>query len=548
MAGVQVLGAPAPLASPSDDRGSRCVAIFDLGSNSCRLMVVRVGPRNAACSVLNQVKQMVRLGEGVGTTGRLSQEAMDRTLYTLEGMADMCHVYGVQDVVACATAASRDAENGAEFLRLVHERTGIPFRIISGREEARLIYLGVASGMEYSEKKRLFIDIGGGSAELIVGSSRDCYSLDSVRTGCVRMSNEYLGDSRGPVSREKYRALQDAIRTISVHAVQRVRELDPLSAVGSSGTIQNLATMAAVMRGGTEAQQEEYARYLRYGDLRELARIACSCTLEERSRIPGINPRRGDVIVAGVAIIQTLMEELEFEDVVVSSRSLKDGILMDYLFRTRPDVFPQGIPTREQSVLRLGRQCRFEEAHARRVGILALDLLDSARLLGMGRPSTLERELLWYAALLHDVGIFISLENHHAHSWYLIRHKELLGFNKTEIEVMAAAAYFHRKGVPCAKGGPMGHVLDRLDGDQKKMVQSMALFLAVAECLDKSHCDLVRHARFHRARKDEKATLELVVAGDCPMELQALEGRHKLLRKICGTDVTIAVTSEAVQP
>ena len=514
----------------------RIVAIFDLGSNSCRLMIVKVAGQNAACTVLNEVKQMVRLGEGVALSGRLSPEAMARTRTALEAMADMCRVYGVQDMVACATAAAREASNATAFLHSIHEQTGIPFTIISGHEEARLIYLGVVSGLEYSDRRRLFIDIGGGSTELVVGSSQEYFSLDSIHAGCVRLTNKYLAGNSGPVSAEAYRELQDAIRVIAMHPLQRVRESKPVEAVGSSGTIQNLASMAAMLRCSDEGEREEYARILRYADLGALAKTICERSMADRAKIPGINPRRGDVIVAGAAVIQTLMEELSLSEVQVSNRSLKDGVLMDYLLRTRPDVFPQGMPTREQSVLRLGRQCHFEEGHSLHVGHLALELYDSFCDMGWRTPDMLERELLWYACLLHDVGIFISLENHHSHSWYLIRHKELLGFNNSEVEMLAATAYFHRKGYTGSESG----VLDRLDSAQKKMVRAMSFFLTLAERLDKTHCRLVRHARFLVGRKGGMPVLELTVAGDCHMEMQALDRCRKLLRRAFPGDITIA--------
>lgn len=223
----------------------KVLGIFDLGSNSVRLMLVRVGPVNASCTVLNQVKHMVRLGEGVFLHGRLHEEAMQRTVHVLQGMAGMCSAYGVTDIVACATAAVRDADNAPVFLKRVREHTGLTFTVISGREEARLIYLGVASGLEYSEENRLFIDIGGGSTELIVGNSHNFSNLDSVKVGCVRLSNQFFGADDGPASAARYRQVQDAIRNQLLHAVKRIEGYDLAEAVGSSGTIQNLAAMAA---------------------------------------------------------------------------------------------------------------------------------------------------------------------------------------------------------------------------------------------------------------------------------------------------------------
>lgn len=159
--------------------GERVIGIIDLGSNSLRLMLVRILP-DGSHTVLNQVKNMVRLGEGAFETGHLREESMARTINVLRGMAEMCGVYGASEVIAIATAAVRDAANGPDFMRRVKEKTGIDFRVVSGREEARLIYLGVSSGLAHTESLRLFIDIGGGSTELVVGNSEEYRNLDSL--------------------------------------------------------------------------------------------------------------------------------------------------------------------------------------------------------------------------------------------------------------------------------------------------------------------------------------------------------------------------------
>ena len=519
--------APGPAVQPG-----KVLGIFDLGSNSVRLMLVRVGPVNASCTVLNQVKHMVRLGEGVFLHGRLNEEAMQRTVHVLQGMAGMCSAYGVTDIVACATAAVRDADNAPAFLKRVREHTGLTFTVISGREEARLIYLGVASGLEYSEENRLFIDIGGGSTELIVGNSHNFSNLDSVKVGCVRLSNQFFGADDGPVSAARYRQVQDAIRNQLLHAVKRIEGSDLAEAVGSSGTIQNLAAMAAAADQPGLGKKAPEARFLTYDKLLPLADRIRNCTLEERRALPGINPKRADVIVAGAAIVQTLMEELGVESISVSNRSLQNGILLDYLMRTRPDVFPEGIPTREQSVLQLGRLCRFEERHSRHVADLALMLFDSAASLGLHKGGKGRRELLRYAGLLHDVGIFISFENHHAHSHYLIRNKELLGFTDEEIDVLAATVYFHRK-----RASPKYEIFAQLAPARQEAVRILSLFLTLAERLDKTHCQLVRAAEFQRRGK--KLELHIKTVAACPMELREMERSRKLLHKVLGEKVGV---------
>ena len=293
------------------ERTEKAIGIIDLGSNSVRLLLVRVHA-DGSTTILNQVKHMVRLGEGGFTHNRLQEETMARTIAVLRGLAEMCAVYETTEIIAIATAAVRDAVNGPEFIRRVQEKTGIDFTVVSGREEARLIYLGVSSGLEHSKSLRLFIDIGGGSTELIVGDSQSYVNLDSLKLGCVRLTNLFFEDNKGPVSAYTYAALQRYVRNEALHSFQRIAGFEIPEAVASSGTAQNLAEIAAALeqqdaaRTGKPSTASKHV--LSYDGLRRAVKELCSRTLEERKSVPGINPNRADVIIAGAAILQTIME------------------------------------------------------------------------------------------------------------------------------------------------------------------------------------------------------------------------------------------------
>ena len=511
---------------PSAERN---IGIIDLGSNSVRLLIVRIHP-DGSTTTLNQVKHMVRLGEGGFLRNRLQEETMTRTIAVLRGLAEMCAVYNTSETIAIATAAVRDAANGQEFIHRVQEKTGLDFTVVSGREEARLIYLGVSSGLEPSDSLRLFIDIGGGSTELIVADSSGHKNLDSLKLGCVRLTNLFFEDDKGPVSAYSYAALQRYIRNEALHSFQRIAGFEIAEAVASSGTAQNLAEIAAALA------QEEASRtgrpctvskqVLSYDGLRHAVKELCARDLEGRRNIPGINPNRADVIIAGAAILQTIMEEQGFESVTVSNRNLQNGILVDYLMRTYPQKASTVRPAREESVLQLARFCRFEEAHSRHVAGLALELYDSARAIGLHDAAPVSRELLYYAALLHDIGIFISFANHHAHTHYLIRNTELLGFTEREIELMAAVAFFHRKRA--SKKIPL---FLELDESIREEVRLLSLFLTLAERLDKSHRQIVKSARFQRT-PDGDLELRLIGADAFPIELEEVRRSGKLIKKV----------------
>lgn len=551
------------------------VGVIDLGSNSVRLMLVRVRP-DGTTTTLNQVKHMIRLGAGAFVHNRLREDAMDRAMGVLRGLADMCALYGARDVVAIATAAVRDSDNGAEFLRRVKERTGLEFTAISGREEARLIYLGVSSGLEPTDHLRLFIDIGGGSTELAVADSHAFNHLESLRLGCVRLTNQFFHNDDGPVSPARYTALQRHIRREGLHAFQRLAAFDIVEAVASSGTAQNLAEVAAAMVGEAASRARLSRQSLSYDGLRRAVKELCARDLASRRSMPGINPDRADVIVAGAAILQTIMEEQGFESVRISGRSLQHGILADYLLRqglapagsataggssgsSRPDTDPASpeaeslpaprshAPTRKNSVLQLARLCRFEEEHARHVSALALELFDSSAALGLHPGYPALRELLQYAALLHDIGIFLSFSGHHRHAHYLVRNTELLGFTAREIELMAATAFFHRK-----RPSRRYEEYSGLDKEDRKTVRLLSLFLTLAERMDKSHRSTVRSARFARAGDVQPGTsnakkragleLRLELADDgCAMELDEVERARKFIRREFGEEAAVKV-------
>ena len=502
--------------------GGRILAVLDLGSNSLRMMIVRIGA-NRVSGVLNQVKQMVRLGEGAFSERRLQPEPMRRTIAALRGFAGMCRSYGVNEVVALATAAVRDAANGQEFMGEIRRETGFDFTVISGREEARLICLGVSVALEPFAGRRMFIDIGGGSTELSVAEGTNILELESLKLGAVRLAG--LFPCEGEVSPKRYAQMQKYVRDHAVLPLQRMEAQAPGELVGSSGTIQNLAEMAAAMAKDAGKKTGDTPEMLSYSGLRRVVKALCERQEEARMSLPGINPRRTGILIPGAAILQTIMEELDFDAVRVSGRGLRDGALADYMDR----LFPEKgrLSVREESVLRLARLCRFEETHSFHVAKLAVMLFDHARELGLYRGPARMRELLHYAGVLHDIGIFISFTKHNAHSHYLIQNSEMLGFTQKEVSFMAALALFHRYGCTgrdkaCAALGE----------DMQEDVRVLSFFLSLAEALDKSHRQAVTSAAF--VRKAESLALVLRSSAPCPVEQERLKRSLKSVEKRFG--------------
>ncbi|OPX65030.1 MULTISPECIES: Ppx/GppA phosphatase family protein [unclassified Methanoregula] len=512
-------------------QSGRVVSFIDIGTNSVRLLVVRLNP-NHSYSILTRQKQQVRLGEGEFEDDEIREEAIQRLVTVCRTFAGLSRTFSTEEFVAVATSAMREASNQTTILHLLRQEAQIDVRVISGQEEARLIYLGVASGFHLEERQAFFIDIGGGSTEIAVGNDRTYQYLNSFRLGAIRLSNLYLPrDDTGPVSPDQYRRLQHHIRDAIIHGVKKVRMLQPAMGIGSSGTITNLAEIAAKTRNADGGSDEEI---LSLKDLQKVIAMLCSLPLDQRKKVPGMNPERADIIIAGAAILEAFMKETGLDTITVTGRSLQDGLLIDYL--SRIDDFPLlgELSPRERSVLQLGRSCGINEAHARTVTTLVLELFDSAKDLGLHDIGDNERELVEYATFLHDIGSFISYTNHHAHSYYIIKNSELLGFDEREITFMANIARFHRKRAPRKKDP---EIMD-LEPREREVLRILSTFVRLGESLDRSHTALIQHVRFSHADK-ETVHLDVIARGDCQLEIWGVEAEKKEFLKTFGRQLVI---------
>jgi exopolyphosphatase/guanosine-5'-triphosphate,3'-diphosphate pyrophosphatase len=434
-----------------------------------------------------------------------------------------------------ATAAVREAENRRAFLRRLRQEAGLEVRVVSGMEEARLIYLGVSSGVHLDEKTALFIDIGGGSTEIAVGNQQQHHFLASLKLGAIRVSSLFLADPESPVSPDLYALIQRNVRVAAVRAIQQVRRYRVDLAIGSSGTIENLADIAARMFKRRKRERDDT---LTHDQLKRVLELLCGLPLEKRRRVAGINPERADIIIGGAAVLDTLMQELQVSEIAISERGLRDGLLMDYLSRRQPDYWQMSV--RQRTVLQLGRTCGFDQVHAQNVAALALELFDSAREAGLHSLGAAEREWLHYAALLHDVGAFLSYNSHHAHTYYIISNAELLGFDQTELSIIAATALFHRK----AFANPKRPEFATLDRGSQKIVHKLSLLLRMAENLNRGHTNVVRHASLHTAGR-KKIRLAIHAAGDCQLELWGVQSNQAAFEKELGRAMVIEVIIDA---
>ncbi|HLG10989.1 MAG TPA: Ppx/GppA phosphatase family protein [Dehalococcoidia bacterium] len=508
------------------------VAFMDFGTNSVRLLVVRIEP-NLACTVLHQLKETVRLGDGEFARHLLQPQAIERTVAAARRFADVARAAGADEIVAVGTAATREADNRQAFLRKLAAEAGIELRIVSGKEEARLIYLGVASGVDLGTRQAFFIDIGGGSTETAVGTQDEAAYLNSLKLGAIRLTNQFLRGVEGPVSPDLYERIRTHVRNEASRTLTDLRAFDIDLAVGSSGTIENLADVCIRAFKDRSRQPDDV---LTYADLRRGIRMLCSLPLEDRRSVPGINPIRADIIIGGAAILDVLMEELGLRELRISDRGLRDGLLRDYLARHGHSDVVSGMPLRSLSVLQLARACRFNEQHARQTAALALQLFDSARKAGLHALGEWERELLDHAALLHHIGSFLTYTSYQKHSHYLIRNADLLGFDELEVTLMALIVLNHRGSLQRRRNPE----LVALPVDSQKAVFVLSALLRLAENLDRGQAGNVSSAEFLTSGAGRIA-LELSPARDCQVEVSGLESQRDVFQRVFGRRLEIKV-------
>ncbi|MGI5939713.1 MAG: Ppx/GppA phosphatase family protein [Thermoleophilia bacterium] len=510
----------------------RIVAFVDIGTNAIRLLIVRVVPGHLH-TVITEQREPTRLGEGEFPGRRLQPDPMDRAVLVCKNFVHLARSHGAEEIVAVATSATREALNADEFLLRLRLEADLHVRVISGREEARLIHAGLTSFIHLGHRKAVFLDIGGGSTEVIVGGQRQYEFLDTIGLGAVRLTSLLLPSTdAGPISPKRYKKLKQHARHAAVHTVDKVNRLHSDLMVGTAGTIRNLVAIANAYRRRTTPEDPNI---LTHDELQRIAAMLCALPVKERRKVSGLNPDRADIIVSGAAILDVLMEDLGFDQMyVVPVGGLREGLLMDYLAQNSHDL--HWLSVRERSVLHLGRACHFDEPHARAVERLALELFDTAGKAGLHSHGERERELLAHAALLHDIGSFLSYGNHHVHSYYLIHNADLLGFHQAELTVMALAALFHRRSLPSTEQPDYA----TLHKEDRNVVKFLSLILRLTESLERSHQNIVKHVRIEPS-SDKELRLTIQVSGDPQLELWGLRSRQKAIRKTLGRRLVVSV-------
>src|SRR5215207_8540553 len=419
------------------------IAAIDIGTNSIHMIVVQVRP-DLSFEVIDREKDMVRLGAG-GLDGRsLTDTATASALQTLSKFKRLAESHKVDEIVAAATSATREADNGGDFINEVARQTGIQIKIISGAEEARLIHLAAGYGVDVGSSTACVIDIGGGSVEVTLGTATQLTVGQSFKTGVIRLTERYAKSD--PLSgRDERRLVKHITREMGEYLSEVAgRGFDRV--IGTSGTILSLGSLALLQEGHAVAEVRNQRVSARA--IRRLRKRLVAAKLDERLHMPGLDPRRADLSVAGAVLLDTILRRLGAEDFTLCDLALREGLILDYIRRNKTHIvtIDQYPDIRRRSVEELGQRCNYWSDHARHVASLALALFDHTQALhGLSQK---EREWLEYGALLHDVGVHISYKSHHKHSHYLIRHGDLRGFDPQEVEIIALIARYHRQATP----------------------------------------------------------------------------------------------------
>ena len=480
------------------------------------------------------MKAAPRLGAGVRESGLLSETAMRQALEALIRMATLARQLGASRIEAVATSAVRDAANGLTFLELVRSETGLKVKVLRGEEEARLSFRSALAHFELGVGRAVVMDIGGGSLELALSADGLLERLISLPFGAIRLTEEFLGPK---VRRKGVRKLRTAIRD-DIRKSLPVRDWRGAQIIGSGGTFTNLAGIY-LNRQGVQTARTTHGTRLPREELEHILDMLQDMSPDQRAAVPGLNPARADIIVAGFAVAAEVLARLESRELIVSAYGIREGLLLETA-RVVPTFSDRG-EARERSVREFAEKCHYEEPHARHVQRLSLQLFDA---IGprIGLNAT-DRQILADAALLHDVGYHINYENHHKHSYHLIVHADMLGMSPEEQVAIANVARYHRGAPPKRKHENYG-ILDRA---LRRRIRKLAAILRVADGMDRGHIGAVERVKVRWL--DRALRLTCVAnrrAQSLRLDLWGASRKSELLSKVARIPVEIVAPDGTV--
>ena len=501
------------------DGGSKVVSFIDIGTNSIHILVVRFFEDSMGTPIF-QDKENVRLGQNLFKTGSIDKETIEKTRIVVSNFVRISKDLGAEQIIAYATCAAREASNRKEFQDAMKVE-GVDVKIISGLEEARLIRLGVF-GPEGPSQKSLEIDIGGGSTEIILCKGKESLFSDSLSLGCVRLAHGFDVDQNKAMTFSDYDFMRRHVDMMSYRTCRKIREMGFERAYGSSGTLITLAKMCAAKRDGDDS-------YIMYYELVEVMKELYTKGLEERKEVLGMNPSRADIIVSGGAIAEELMHLLGIDRIEITDNGMKQGMEIDYMLSNGYSNFD----VKESSVLNLAKRCQYDRAHSETVQRNALLLFDKMKEEGIHDMSDEMRMLLSYAAVLHDIGEFISYPKHHLHSYIIILNSYLLGFDNEELKLMALMARFHHGNFPLKSSKQFKD----MDKNEISDLLKCAMILKIADILDRHRNSAIDWIEIRASAHD--IIISIGSESDISMEMWKLKNIKEEFEKVFGLGLRV---------
>jgi exopolyphosphatase/guanosine-5'-triphosphate,3'-diphosphate pyrophosphatase len=522
-----------PASNGSSKRLKRITAI-DLGTNSFHAIIADLFD-DGHYEIVDALKEMVIMAElGVGKD--LTPGAMDRGVAALRKFYNLSEGRQSEAIIAYATSAVREATNGGEFIQRVIDDVGIKINAISGLMEAELIAYGVQHGVAIGSTPVLMADIGGGSVEFIVGTQDTTSYLTSKKIGVARLASMFL--EHDPITPAEVESIQRYIEKSLDPMQQQIGRLPSGLMIGSSGTYQTIAAMIDARRpnghGGIIANEFEFS----WSEFKSLFDEFLFLPKKKRLKVAGLEEKRSELILPGMILVHSIMRMFNVERVKISTQALREGILIRYIQKMYPKLATSPVTEdpRRDSVMELAIKCNWHESHSVQVCNLALELFDALQ--EVLKLDDTERELLEYAAILHDIGYHISHRKHHIHALYLIMNADLRGFSEAEIQIMAHVARYHRRSTPKKRH----ELYAELDKNLKKRIQKLAAILRVADGLDRSHYQNVVDMDVEVTKNDINISVQ--TTSDPELELWGAKRKSYLLEKVTKRSVVIEAQPE----
>jgi exopolyphosphatase/guanosine-5'-triphosphate,3'-diphosphate pyrophosphatase len=499
-------------------------AAIDIGSNSVRMEVAEISTK---IRVLASERKVTRLGASVFRTGRVSPEAIDFLCTTLSEMAMNYKRFEIHGIRAVATAAVRDASNQKEFIAKVSAAAGTPVEIISGQEEARLIHLGVQSRWPHTRQRVLMIDIGGGSAELILSDSGRIVAAVSKQLGALRLTELFLKSD--PPTQEELHRMQEYIEERIAQSIRRMGALRIDRVIATSATAS--AVVCAVNQ--IPRQRREMADKMRAStaQIRELYSDLIKRDIEGRRKIVGIGPKRAEIIIPGAAVLLSVLKGLALPSLYYSAAGVRDGIIADLAARTSTRSMTEMSREQRDVVEEMATRYGVSLRHVRKVSRMANDIFVALEPLHKLPHST--GRLLEAAAHLHDIGHFVSDTRHHKHSYYLVLNSDMPGFTEQEREVIANLCRYHRKAMPAQEHQNW----QPLDTESRRAVTMLAPLLRIADNLDRSRGQRVKSVEC--ILRPNEVVLRLHSNKDVDLDAWATERAGEFFRQVYNKPITL---------